>query len=201
MSSEGNPLDLSVHWHVDCRLVAELPEDSVVGTRFLINAGIGTATVAILLGTIWLAYVNLATRETIRDWEHRIADRRSEITEVENLQLAFNRESTAIDAAYDLIHSPLVLTDFVQQVGRARPDLMVIDLIERSSNILILRGSLRESSERASRLLGAYVQQLKDNPAASAPFQDIVLTSIERISESDQIRFEITFRFKPEGRP
>jgi hypothetical protein len=30
-------------------------------------------------------------------------------------------------------------------------------------------------------------------------FQDIVISSLERLSEGDMIRFELTFRLKPEN--
>ncbi len=198
MSADGNQLNLSAHWHVDCRLVADLPEDSVIGVRFLINTAMGAITFAILLGTVWLFYGGLTMRETLGDWEKRLGERRQEIAEVENLQLAFNREAGAVDLAHELIHSRLPVTHFVQQLGRTRPDLMVIDLIERSGNLIILRGTLRESSERASRLLTAHVQRLREDPAVGPPFQDIVISSLERFSEGDLIRFELTFRLKPE---
>lgn len=196
MSSDGDQLDLDPHWHVDCRIMADLPEDSVIGTRFLINAAVGALTLALALGTLWLFYGNLALRENINDWEKRLAERQAESSEIETLQLAFNRESVAVDRAYELIHSPLAVTQFVQHLGRTRPDIMVIDLIERSGNVILLRGSLRESSERASRLLSAYVLRLREDPATGTPFKDIVLTSVERLNEGDMIRFEITFRLK-----
>jgi hypothetical protein len=201
MSAANDQLNLSPHWHVDCRIVQELPEDRVIGTRFLINATIGAVTLAVLMGTVWLCYVNYTTRETIRDWDQRLADRQAEIKEIESLQSAFSREATRIDEAHALLHSPLVLSHFIQQLGRTRPDLMVVDLIERAGNTIIVRGNFRESSERASRLLSSYVQQLRDDPQIGPPFQDIILTSVERLSETDMLRFEITFRFKPEEAP
>ena len=196
MSSDGDQLNLDPHWHVDCRILVDLPEDSVIGIRFLINATVGAITLALALGTLWLFYGNLTLRETISDWEKRLADRQAEITDIEALQLAFNREVVAIDTAYELIHNPIDVTQFVQQLGRTRPDIMVIDLIERTGNNIALRGNLRESSERASRVLTGYVQRLRDDPAVGPRFQDIVLTTLERLDERDAIRFEITFRLK-----
>ena len=39
MSRSKDPLALRPHWHVDYRIEAELPDDTVIGTRFLINLG------------------------------------------------------------------------------------------------------------------------------------------------------------------
>jgi hypothetical protein len=198
MSSDSDQLDLDPHWHVDCRIVADLPEDSVIGMRFLINAAVGAVTLTLALGTFWLFYSNLALRESIGDWEKRLADRQAEISEIETLQLAFNREVVAVDTAYDLVHNQLDVTQYLQQLGRTRPDIMVIDLIERTGREVTLRGSLRESSERASRVLTGYVQRLRDDPAVGPRFHEIVLTTLERLDESDTIRFVITFRLKTE---
>ena len=38
MSRAKERLFLAPNWHVDCRLIAELPEDSVVGMRFITYA-------------------------------------------------------------------------------------------------------------------------------------------------------------------
>lgn len=198
MSSDGDQLDLNPHWHVDCRMLVDLPEDRVIGTRFLINTAMGALTLAIALGTLWLLYANLAMRETINDWEKRLADRQAEIAEIETLQLAFNREVEAVDNAYELIVSPIAVSPFVQQIGRTRPAIMNIEMIERSGGNVVLRGTLLESSERASRLLTGYVQSLREDSAIGPPFQEIVISSLERLDESNTIRFEITFRLKTE---
>lgn len=198
MSAEGNQSNLSTHWHVDCRIVADLPEDRVIGTRFLINASVGAITFAILLGTLWLLYGNLTMHEAQADWNKRLSEQQSKIAEIEQLQLAFDREAPAVDLAHKLIHPRLPVTSFVQQLGRTRLELMTIDLIERNGSLAILRGTLRESSERASRLLTAYVQQLRNDPILAPSLQDVVISSFERFSEGDPISFEITFRLKPE---
>ena len=51
MSRSSERFFSSQNWHVDCRLVAELPEDSVVGVRFiiyLVSIAIALAAQAVL---------------------------------------------------------------------------------------------------------------------------------------------------------
>ena len=68
MKRSRDPLALSPHWHVDCRIEAELPEDNIVGTRFLINMVFTVLALAAVLFTGWLGYKNLGLRYQIRGY-------------------------------------------------------------------------------------------------------------------------------------
>ena len=50
MSRSKDPLQLSGHWHIDYRIESELPEDTVVGKRFL--AGMTMQTVQRLVAAL-----------------------------------------------------------------------------------------------------------------------------------------------------
>jgi hypothetical protein len=61
-----------------------------------------------------------------------------------------------------------------------------------------MRGSLSEtSSERASRALGKYVEDLRKNPQIGPRFLQIVLKSLERRENNDPLSFEISFVHPP----
>lgn len=198
MPSSRDPLRLSPHWHVDCRLEAELPEDRVVGTRFLFRVLFGSLALLSALLCSWLLYINLSLRANIHDWDQRIADHRSDDREIQRLQVQYNQESAQIDGAYALVKSPFMISAFAAQLGRTRPDRMTIDaLASVGADRIVMRGSLHESSERASRLLGNYVDLLARDPAIGPYFRDIVLTGLERRDNEDLLSFEITFRPKP----
>ena len=111
-------LNLSPHWHLDCRLVGELPEDSVIGTRFMINAFIGALTFTIILWTAWLLYSDINLRQNIRDWDRRIEEKNQEVLEIQRLQSEFIHESTRIAQAYALLQRPLVVSRFTMLLGR-----------------------------------------------------------------------------------
>ena len=84
-------------------------------------------------------------------------------------------------------------SEFIAHIGRTRPDAMVVDMIEWNDAGVVVRGNLRESSERASRLLGGYVEQLRKDQKVNTWFK-VDLTDLDRGSSGETLRFEIMFR-------
>jgi hypothetical protein len=81
---------------VDCRIEAELPEDTIVGTRFLINVVFTALALTAFLYTGWLGYVNLNLRRQIRDWELRINENRAEVRDIQRMQQEYATEAAKI---------------------------------------------------------------------------------------------------------
>ena len=187
---------LSPHWHVDCRIESELPEDNVVGTRFLINVVFTAFAAGALLFTGWLGYLNLSLRHQIRDWEQRIVENRAEMLDIQRMQRDYAVVGGKIDQAYTLVRTQLYVSGFLNHIGRTRPEQMVIDIIEWNESGVIVRGSVREKSERATRLLGGYVEQLRRDDKVAPLFRDIGLTDVDRGSTGETLHFEIVFRLK-----
>lgn len=198
--TDGPVADLPVAgaaWHVDCRLITELPEDSVVGTRFLINAIFGGITLGFALGFGWLAYTNFEVRSQINIWERRMAENTGALKAIEEVQTQYARDSARVDEAYELMHQPMLVSEFTALLGQSRPAQVVFEMIETgAADVIMLRGSLRENSERASRLLGGYVESLRAHPKLGPLCREIVLTSLERREVDDTVIFEITFRLQ-----
>jgi hypothetical protein len=197
MSRSRDPLSLSPHWHVDCRIEAELPEDNVIGTRFLVNIIFTATAFAVLLYTGWLGYTNVSLRHQIRDWELRIIENRAEMIDIQRMQRDYAVEAAKIDQAYALLRPQLFVSGFIASLGRTRPELVAIDIIEWNETGVVVRGSVREKSERATRLLGGYVEQLRRDDRVAPLFRDIGLTDVDRGSSGETLRFEIVFHLKP----
>ena len=198
MTESRNPFLPPPQWHVDCRIVAELPEDRIVGRRFLVKLLFGSVTLILFLIAGWLLYSCLSQRDHIGDWERRLADNQAEVREIQRLQREYGLEAAKIEAAYTLVSGPLDLSEFIAQIGRTRLKEMTIDIIETSGGGLVMRGSLSEtSSERASRALGKYVEDLRKDPQIGPRFPQIVLKSLERRENNDPLSFEISFVLPP----
>ncbi len=196
MTRSRDPLVLSPHWHVDCRLEAELPEDNVVGTRFLINALFGSVAFALVLFAGWLAYMNLNLRYQIHDWDQRIADSRTEVREVQRMQYELLAEAKKVDNAYALMKSPLFIYGFIANLGRTLPPQMNIDSIESNDTAIVVRGNIRESFEAAGSLFSSYLKELGREPEIG-PYFDKVTSSDFKRTNDNRIIFEITFLRKP----
>lgn len=196
MKRNRDPLALSAHWHVDCRIETELPEDNVVGTRFLANVLFSALALGALLFAGWLGYSSLNLSYQIRDWEQRLKDNRAEMLDIERMRREYAAESAKIDQAHALIRSQFYVSGLISDLGRTRPDVVAIDLIEWNDSGIILRGSLRENSERATAIIGDYVKALIRDDKIGPLFQEIRLADLDRGATGDTLRFEITFRPK-----
>ena len=194
MRKSRDPLALSDHWHVDCRLEAELPDDRVVSSRFLVNLPFGAVT----LGLLVLFGLNLSTdlslRNFIADWSRRLSESRVQVAGIKQMQRDYAVVSAKIEQAHILVKNRLFVYNFLNELGRTRPDQMVVNSIESTGQSIVVRGTLGESSEKATLLIGQYVAQLSKNPELSSRFE-ITVTSFERERGTDQQNFEVTFRF------
>ena len=196
MTKSRDPLALSPHWHVDCRIETELPEDTVIGTRFIVHVAFFAVTlVTVLLAGFYGSQVFFLQRE-IHDWESRINDNRYEVADIQRMQREYAAESAKIDQAYSLANPLLYVSGFMANLGRTRPDRMAIDHVEWNENGAVLRGSLRERSDRATEILGGYVEVLRKDPLIGPLFREIILTDLDRGATGDMLRFEIKFAMK-----
>lgn len=196
MTRSRDPLELGPHWHVDCRLEAELPEDNVIGRRFLINALFGSVTLALMLFTGWMAYMSFSLRSQIRDWDRRITDNREEVREIQRLQGEYFTEAKKIDQAYALMKSPLFLSGFTARLGQTLPPQMMINAIESNGPAILVRGTIDEPYEAAKNLFSSYLGRLRGDAEIGPLFESIKESGTERIGET-KISFQVTFQRKP----
>src|SRR4051812_8519959 len=196
MKRTNDPLALSPHWHVDLRIESELPDDTVIGTRFLIHVAFTAMALAALLYVGYKGYFAFSLSREIADWEKRINDNRAEVGEIQRMQRDYSTEAVKIDQAYALVRPQLYVSDFMANLGRTRPERMAIDLIEWNEAGVMVRGSLRERSDRATELLGAYVDQLRRHEKIGPLFREIVLTDVDRGSTGETLRFEVKLTLK-----
>jgi hypothetical protein len=196
-----DPLELTPHWHVDCRLPGELPDDRVVSSRFLVNLPFGLITLGLLVFFGWLLSTDLSLRSNIADWGRRISDSRIEVATIKQQQRDYTTLAFKIEAAHNLMKSRLFVSHFMTQLSRSRLGPMVIDNVESFDANLIVRGSLGGTAEQASRAIGTYLDQLRKDPEIGQHFDSIIVTNFDRAPGGTQQNFELTFKFKPEGSP
>lgn len=195
MSKNRDPLALSPNWHVDCSLVDELPDDRVVSSRFLFNLPFGAVTLAVFVFFGLKLSTDLSLRFEIANSTRRIAESRLEVANIKQMQRDYTVVAAKIELAHSLVKSRLFIYHFTTQLGRTRPESMVINSIESTEYSIVVRGTLGESSERATLLIGQYVDQLTKDPAIGPRFRKdgINVTSFDRNRATDQQNFEITF--------
>jgi len=198
MKSPRDRLFLAPNWHVDCRLIAELPEDSVVGMRFITYAVSCAIALAAVLFTGWYAYSDFSLRQQIEDANRRLEGDYWDVAEITRLQRFYEIEAKKIESAYSEIKNPIFVSGFISALGRTLPERMLIDSIDYGDGKAFVRGRLREDPGLASQLVGSYVDKLRSNPAIGPHFTSINITGLDRSPDDDQMMsFEITFHVKP----
>ena len=195
MSKNRDPLALSPHWHVDCRLADELPDDRVVSSRFLVNLPFGAVTLMLLVFFGLKLSTDLTLRFENANADRRMADSRVEVANIKLMQLDYIGAAAKIEMAHNLIRNRLFVYHFTTELGHTRPEQMTINSIESTDSSVVVRGTLGESSERATLLISKYVEQLSKDPEIGPRFKEINVTSFERNRATDQQNFELTFRF------
>lgn len=191
-------LILDPPWHVDCRLVAELPDDSVVGVRFITYAVSCAIALAVVLFTGWYVYADLNLRHQIDEGNHQLEDVYWDVAEIRRLQRFYEIEAKKVENAYAEIKTPILISGFISDLGHTIPDRMLVDSIDYGEGKTTVRGRLRESPEHASQTIGTYVDMLRVNPTIAAHFSTITITGLEPSAQDDQMMgFEITFHLKP----
>lgn len=186
-------------WRLDFRVIDDLPEDSIIGRKFIINAVAGLFAAAALLALAWSAYGLWISRAGIEDWKARIANAGPELKEVERLQRSYVLATQRLDEIHRLMHNPIPITVLVAELGRTLPPIVSVDMIESMDGEIVVRGTLEAGSEEASRLIGNYVRGLSNNPVIGPHFKEIKLSGLERFDDEDGLSFEFTL--SPKGGP
>jgi hypothetical protein len=112
------------------------------------------------------------------------------------MQKEYAIEAAKIDQVHALVRPQLFVSGLVANIGRTRPERMAIDIIEWNDTGVVLRGNLRERSDRATEILGGYVEQLRRDEQIGPLFREIVLTDLDRGSSGETLRFEIRLALK-----
>ncbi len=192
MARNRDPLSLSPNWHLDLRLEAELPEDNVVRTRFVVGALFGTAAVVSLLLLAWVGYTRANLRVEIASWDRIAEESKSSVQEVELMRTEFEAEALKIEKAAKIVKGRVLFSEFVANLGQSLPAGVMIDQIQLTEEGLLLTGQVVSNAE-----FTRYMAALKQNPRFAAAFAEIKQKSFGSARNGTTFVFEIVFRLKP----
>jgi len=183
-------------WRVDCRLARELPDDKPIRSHFLVQLAAVLLCAVLGLVVVWQYYRLHELRLAALRWSRVIAENREAYDEVLETRKAIASDAKRIENAAALLQTRILAVDFLAGISRTRPDNLEIDQFEGAEGGVVIRGRLEETPEKASRLLGKYVSDLRADPHLGPHLSSVVLTAMERQTEGGELRYEITFRFR-----
>ena len=194
MPRNPTEFDLEPNWHSDFRDLITLPEDRVVRVRFLINACAGALAFILFLLVGWLLFTRHSVAAQLHFWDEKITTHRREYDELQFVLRDYMIEAGKIQDACDLIYIPFVPSEFVLNISRTLPDRMTVDTIGYANGTVTMRGSLAESPEQASRVLGHYIETLRNDAQVKSLFGDITAPSLDRARQDNLFNFEIVLK-------
>lgn len=183
-------------WHIDCRLSRELPDDNLVRRHFILQFLAALVCAGLAGYAAWQLYQRHTLEQGIAFWTRTLADNRVQADEIRESRRQLAADAARIDQAYTLLGAPLTLSALLTELGTTRPEHIVIDSFQSGATGVTLRGVLQASPEEASRLLGDYVTQLRNDPALSGRFGQITLTSMDRQDSARRFGFEVALRYR-----
>src|SRR5215216_5161976 len=168
MTPPRDALRAGSHWHLDCRIEAELPKDDAVSGRFLANLLFGIVTLCLSLVFGWFAYQTFKVSSDVRVLENRITTSKTEVNVIRTMQREYVDEASKVDRAYGTIRPALVVSEFIGVLSRTVPDKMTIDSLMWNDNEVTMRGFVRENRRVATQILEDYVKALNANASISS---------------------------------
>lgn len=187
-------------WRVDCRISTALPSGDLVRRRFITNGLAATLALAALVFTFWLVFLDRTLEAEISGWQRRISDNKPQVDALNEETRKLSIDAARIDAAYQMMVAPYQVSELLIALGRNRAASMEIESLDSTPSGLVVRGVLRESSDRAKITLDQVRQEMLKDPLIGRCFGSIGLTSFSRREEIDSFDFDLTFKLK-EAKP
>lgn len=183
-------------WRIDCRISTALPSGDLIRRRFVTNAIAATIAAGCVIFTLWQAYTGGVLSKDIVYWQQQMAENDRAYRALAADVAKLDRLEARLEAAYQLVRTPYVTTELILDLGRTRLERMNLDRIDAFREGVVLRGTLREPSARATQTLRTYVDNLRRDPKLGPLFTTVALVSMERNENGDEISFEITCKLK-----
>jgi hypothetical protein len=184
-------------WRVDFQREARISDLRPVTRRFAAPVVATSLALFVLVFALWQWSVVRALDQDTDYWNQQMASNQKVVGELTRATRALRTKSARFDQANELVSVPFQLTDFILNLGRSLPPNMRVDRIEANRNRVAMSGSLREPPEQSSRILGRYMEALRNTPAIGPLFSSIELTSLQRDRGAEEsLTFEITFTIK-----
>ena len=181
-------------WHPNFRNYDRLPDTKVVRTAFFINGG------AILVALSLLIYFGLSEfqlhglRAQTADWQQQIDRDRTASNQAIAKFRKFQTDEAKIHEVTDFLNARPLVSDLVVNLGKTLPANVALDTLDLRESTLTLRATVRGAPDKASGYASAYVDALRKAPEFASVFQDVELTSLNRVPTTGRLAIEVAIK-------
>lgn len=183
-------------WHPNFRNFEKLPDTKVVRTAFFIN-GAAVAITLVLLTYFGVHELQLHTlNNQIAEWDAQIGrDQRNSNLAVTQFK-KFQTEEARLLEVEKFLNARPVVSDLILRLGQTLPKNVALDTFDLRDRLLVLRCTVRGSSDQATGYATAYVDQVRDDPEFGKKFESVNLTNLNRVAATGRLAIEIAIKFK-----
>ncbi len=186
-------------WHPNFRNQERLPDTKVVRTQFFLNFAAIAVTASLLLFFCYQEYQINGLSRQVANSQVQIDTNRKSSEQVLSLSKKFADEAKKIDELGKFVKAHVVLSGFLEHLGKTLPANLAIDVIDFRTKEINLRGIATGSPDEASGRTSAYLEQLRRDAYIKGIFADVTLNKLQRDQVSGQLSFDISLNFKEAG--
>ncbi len=182
-------------WHPNFRNVVTLPDTKVVRTTFFINAIAALFAAGLLALVGHQEYTAADLRSQIAQLDEQIGRDKKPSQDAVALFANFQAEEKKIQELEAFLGgNKLVVSRFLNRLGKSVPAKISITTMEYSDTGVTLRGLVVGTPEQASGMISNYEKQLKADDEIGQRFDQIALVNLSRDAQNGRLSFEITLR-------
>jgi hypothetical protein len=177
-------------WHPNFRNFEKLPDIKVVRTAFFVN---GAAIVIALVTAIYFGVQEWQLRglnTQIADWQRQILEKKPGSDRAVVLYKKFQAEEAKITEVDAFVKSKPPVSDLIIHLGQTLPPNIAYDGMDLRENGMILRLTVRGTSDAALGYATAYLDQLKTDKKL-ALFDEAAITTSTRNASSGRVVVEM----------
>lgn len=188
--SEAAAAPLVPAWHPNFRNYEKLPDIKVVRTAFFVNGAAVSVTLALLIYFGQQEWQIYGLGSQIADAQKQIDQNKPGSDKAVALYKKFQAEEAKILEVDTFVKSKPIVSDLVLHLGQTLPSNIALDGLDLRENGLVLRLTVRGTSDAALGYATNYLDQLRADKKLAA-FDDFKITTSTRNPTSGRLAVEM----------
>ncbi len=182
-------------WHPNFRNYEKLPDIKVVRTAFFVNAGAVTVALALAIFCAMQEWQLHGLNLQIDDWQKQIDRDKGGSAKAVALYKKFQAEEAKIVEVDAFGKAKQVVSDLIVHLGQTLPSNIALDGLDLRDNGLVVRLTVRGTSDAALGYATNYLDQLRADKKL-AQFDEFSITTSTRNPSTGRLAVEMFFRLR-----
>lgn len=193
--SEVGTAPLIPAWHPNFRNFERLPDIKVVRTAFFVNGAAVSVALALLIYFGMQEWQIRGLHTQIAEWQRQIDRDKSGSDKAVGLYKKFQAEEAKITEVDNFVKSKPSVSNLVLHLSQTLPANIAYDGLDLRDNGMILRLTVRGTSDAALGYATNYLEQLRADKQLSA-FEEFSITTSTRNPATGRLSVEMFFRLR-----